>query len=136
MSVKPFLDTNVLIYAVHTGDARSETAQALLAAGGVVSVQSLHEFISVGRRKLGMSWEEVREALAAIEVLCPLPRAITAETSKRARQIAEQYGYHIFDSLILASALEADCTTLYSEDLHHGQVIEGLTLENPFARVS
>jgi predicted nucleic acid-binding protein len=136
MSAKPFFDTNVLIYSVHTGDRRSETAQALLASGGIISVQSLQEFVSVARRKLAMSWGEVREALAAIETLCPLPRAITVATSKRALQIAERYGYHIFDSLILASALEANCTTVYSEDLHRGQVIEGLTLENPFAHSS
>ena len=37
-----------------------------------------------------------------------------------------------YDSLIVAAALEAGCTRLLSEDLQHGQQIEGLTIENPF----
>jgi predicted nucleic acid-binding protein len=133
MSGKPFFDTNVLIYALGTQDSRSETAHDLLAKGGIISVQSLNEFVAVGRRKLGMKWEEVREAIAAVETLCPSPQPITVGTHKKALQIAEQYGYQIFDSLILASALEARCRTLYSEDLRDGQVIEGLAIQNPFA---
>jgi len=43
-----------------------------------------------------------------------------------------RYGFRIYDSLIVVSALEAGCTTLYTEDLQHGQVIEGLRIENPF----
>jgi predicted nucleic acid-binding protein len=44
-----------------------------------------------------------------------------------------KYGFSNWDSLILAAALEHSCTCLYSEDLHHGQIIEGcLTIINPF----
>jgi predicted nucleic acid-binding protein len=63
-----FLDSNVLLYAF-TADARAAVAQALLERGSVTSVQGLNEFTNVTRRKLGMSWEEVRAALADIRTL-------------------------------------------------------------------
>jgi predicted nucleic acid-binding protein len=86
-------------------------AESLRAAGGTISVQSLNEFVSIVRRKLGMNWEEMRERSA---LDC---RALP---------------YHIYDSLILAAALEAGSNTLYSEDMKSGQTIEGLTITTPF----
>jgi predicted nucleic acid-binding protein len=129
----PFLDTNVLIYSVASDDARSEIAEALLAAGGVVSVQAFNEFAAAARRKLGMSWDDVTEALDAIRTLCPSPRAMTIETHDAAVKIARTYGFHMYDALVVASALAADCETLYTEDLQDGQVIEErLTIRNRF----
>ena len=135
MSDRPFFDTNVLIYIVGQQDERTETAEALLAAGGLVSVQVLNELAAVARRKLGMSWEEIAEALAAIRVLCSAPVPLTVETHDAALRIASRHGFHIYiyDALIVAAALEAECTTLYSEDLQADQVIDGtLTIRNPF----
>jgi len=55
------------------------------------------------------------------------------QTIKQAWKIGNKYGYAYYDSLIIASALENDCTILYSEDLHHGQIIEErLSIMNPF----
>jgi predicted nucleic acid-binding protein len=134
MSDKAFLDTNVLICALAKDDPRRSCAEELLAAGGVISVQVLNEFVSVARRKLQMSWEEVTEALDAIRILCPSPVSITLETHDAALKIAQQYGYGIYRVLIAASAVEAKCSTLYSEDLQDGQIIEEqLTIRNPFA---
>jgi predicted nucleic acid-binding protein len=131
--VSAFLDTNVLIYSVATNDARSATAEALLAAGGVVSVQVCNEFATTARRKLGMSWDDITEVLDAIRVLCPSPRAISIDTHDAAVRIARTHGFHLYDALIVASALAADCETLYTEDLQDGQVIEErLTIRNPF----
>jgi len=133
MSDKPFLDTNVVLYAFRQGDARSQRAEILLAAGGTLSVQVLNEFVNVARRKLNKRWEEVRRALGILRVFCPDPAPVTIETHDRAVQIAERYGYSIFDSLIVAAALERQCEILYSEDLQAGQVIEGrLRVRNPF----
>ena len=134
MPVKAFFDTNVLIYAVAENDSRSTRAEELLAAGGILSVQILNEFVSVARRKISMSWNEITEALTAFLVLCPSPLPITVETHETARKIAETHGYSIYDALVVAAALEAGCTILYSEDLHAGQTINGqLTVRNPFA---
>jgi predicted nucleic acid-binding protein len=134
MPAKTFFDTNVLIYAVGQDDPRSAQAEELLASGGVVSVQILNEFASVARRKILMSWSDVTEALDAFRVLCPSPLPITVEMHLAALKIAEQHGYNIYDALVVSAALEAGCATLYSEDLHDGQTIDGqLTIRNPFA---
>jgi predicted nucleic acid-binding protein len=133
MPARNFLDTNVLIYAVAKNDPRATQAEELLAGGGVVSVQSLNEFAAVARRKLKMSWKEVREFLDLICVLCPDPAPITVNTHKAALALAEKYAYGIYDALLISSALEAGCKTLFSEDLQDGQVINRqLTIRNPF----
>ena len=135
MPAKAFFDTNVLIYAVAQDDLRSTQAEELLASGGVLSVQILNEFASVARRKILMSWSDVMEALNAFRVLCPSPRPITLEMHEAALKIAEKHGYNVYDALVISAALEAGCTTLYSEDLHDGQTIDGqLTICNPFVR--
>lgn len=134
MPGRAFFDTNVLIYALAKGDPRSSRAEELLAAGGVLSVQILNEFVSVARRKILMSWSEVAEALSAIRVLCSSPLPLTVDTHEAALKIAEKHGYGIYDALVVATALEAGCETLYSEDLQDGQTINGqVTIQNPFA---
>ena len=133
MPARDFFDTNVLIYAVGKNDPRASRAEALLAGGGIVSIQSLNEFVSVARRKLGMPWKEVKEMLDIICVLCPDPVPISLDTHRGAVAIAEKYGYSIYDALIASAALEAGCKTLYSEDLQDGQIInQQLTIRNPF----
>jgi predicted nucleic acid-binding protein len=133
MSAKVFFDTNVLLYTIGQHDARTPAAEALLASGGVISVQVLNELASVAHRKLQMTWPEVTEALDAIRILCPSPRPVTAEIHDDALRLAGQHGFHSYDALIIAAALEADCATLYTEDLQSGQVIDGrLTIHNPF----
>lgn len=133
MPGKVFFDTKILIYAIAQDDPRGPRAEALLAAGGVVSVQVLNEFVSVARRKLRMPWKDLTEALDAIRVLCQPPVPIMISTHETAMKIAELQGYEIYDALVIAAALEGKCETLYSEDLQHGQVIEGkLTIRNPF----
>jgi predicted nucleic acid-binding protein len=135
MNDKAFFDTNVLVYTVGQDDERTAPAEALVAGGGVVSVQVLNELASVARRKLNMTWDEIGEALAAIRVFCPSTMPLTIETHEAGLRIAAQYQLHIYDALVAAAALEADCTTLYSEDLQDGQVIDGrLTIRNPFTR--
>lgn len=132
-AAKHFFDTNLLIYAVAENDPRTARAEELLAYGGTLSVQILNEFVSVARRKLSMPWSEVREALDAFRILCPNPLPITTAVHDSALKIAEQHSYHIYDAMVIASALNAGCATLYSEDLHHGQTFAAqLTIQNPF----
>jgi len=133
MSASAFFDTNVFVYAVVQDDPRSQKAEELVAEGGMVSVQVLNEFVDVARRKAKMPWDEVRFAIENIKALCPDPLPVTLDTHKEALAIAEKYGYRIYDALIVASALEARCTILYSEDMQDGQVIEKtLAIRNPF----
>jgi predicted nucleic acid-binding protein len=133
MVAKDFFDTNVLIYAVAKNDPRASKAEALLASGGVVSIQSLNELVSVARGKLGMPWKEVKALLDIICILCPDVVPISRDTHRGAVAIAEKYGYSIYDALIASAALEAGCKTLYSEDMQDGQIIDRqLTIRNPF----
>lgn len=134
MRAAAFFDTNLLVYAALQPDPRSERARDLLARGGAVSVQVLNEFANVARRKLGRPWAEVARALSDVRALCSPPLPITLATHEAALGIAGRLGYGFYDSLVIASALEAGCSTLYSEDMQDGQVIEGtMTIRNPFA---
>ncbi len=132
MNAKPFLDTNIVVYAFSSNDPRNGRAEALLAAGGIISVQVLNEFVNVSRRKQGRGWDEVHDALGVMKVLLDPPQPLTVELHEAAVKIARDYGFSIYDSLIVAAALRADCSILYSEDLQHGQIIEQLTIQNPF----
>jgi predicted nucleic acid-binding protein len=133
MSDSPFFDTTVLIYAVSETDSRALTAQRVLAAGGQISVQVLNEFAAVARRKLKKSWKEISAALDDIRSLCGPAIPLTVGIHERALKIAEDTGYQIYDALILAAAIEAGCTTLYSEDMQDGQKIGALQIRNPFS---
>jgi predicted nucleic acid-binding protein len=127
-----FLDTNVLIYAF-TDDPRNQKAQELLGKGCVIGVQVLNEFTNVARRKLGMTWEELREALSSILIVCPTVLPMDLEIHSDALAIAERYGFRIFDALMIASALRGGCEILWSEDMQDGMVIDGrLRIANPF----
>jgi predicted nucleic acid-binding protein len=129
--MNPLFDTSVLLYAVKPADPRAERARRLLADGGIISVQALNEFTNVARRKLGQPWGEINEKLGAVRALCEV-KPLTVAIHQRALALAERYGYQIYDALHLASALESGCSILYTEDMQHGQRIEGLTIRNPF----
>ena len=98
---REFLDSNILVYAF-TSDPRAQKAQELLARGCNVGVQGLNEFANVARRKLGMSWVELRDALAAIRTLCHTILPIDINMHVAALPIAERYGLAVFDALMVA----------------------------------
>jgi predicted nucleic acid-binding protein len=127
-----FLDSNVLVYAF-TADRRAAAAQDLLARGCAAGVQGLNEFANVARRKLGMEWPELRDALAAIRSLCRPIVPLDVETHVEALRLAERHRFTIFDALMIAAALRADCDVLFSEDMQDGMEIDGrLRITNPF----
>ncbi len=132
MRDKPFLDTDVLMYSVASADKRAETARALLAEGGVVSVQVLNEFVAVAQRKLKMSWDEIIEVLTDFNLLCPVPIHIDMKVLEAAIQIAERYGVRLLRFTGDRCCYEAGCDILYSEDMQGGQKIGNLTILTPF----
>lgn len=132
MPAEVFFDTTIPVYTMKANDARSLRAEELLAAGGIISVQVLNEMVAVARRKLCMDWGEIEKALSYVRVLCGEPVPTTAAVHDSALNIAKRYGYHIYDSLMIAAAHEAGCSILYSEDMQHGQRIGSLTIRNPF----
>ena len=136
MSAKPFLDTNVVLYLLSGDTIKADRAEALLAQGGTISVQVLNEAVNVMTKKLKMGLDEVCEVLAGIRYACDV-QPVTIETHDHALEIMRRYGFTIFDSGILAAAVGAGCTTLYSEDLQDGQRIDpDLTITNPFKQES
>jgi predicted nucleic acid-binding protein len=128
---KIFLDSNIVLYAF-TDDVRSAIAETLLAQGADLSVQVLNEFTNVARKKLGFDWSQIEDALKAIRVLARAIHPVDIESHSRAVVLAQRYGFSFYDALIIASAQIAQCEILYSEDLQHGQTIDGLTIANPF----
>ena len=131
-AAEQFFDTNVLIYILSGDDTRADRAEQELSAGGTISIQVLNEFASVASRKLRMSIAEIREVLATIRSVCTVV-PLNEETHDVGLAIAERHGLSVYDAMIVASALLAGCTTLVSEDLQHGQILDGrLKVRNPF----
>ena len=132
MSAKPFLDTNVILYLLSEDMTKADRAEALLAQGGTVSVQVLNEAANVMTRKLKMDLDEVGDILAGVRHFCEVV-PVTIEIHVQALAITRRFGFSIYDSLIVAAAIDAKCEVLYSEDLQHGQQVgDQLTIINPF----
>jgi predicted nucleic acid-binding protein len=132
MRGRAFLDTNILIYAFAENDARLDAAERIVNEGGVVSVQVLNELAHTLRRKFRIAWTRVGEIIETILSTCPDPLPLSLETHRAALRICERYGFSIYDGLVIAAALEAGCSVLYTEDLQHGQIIGGVKIVNPF----
>jgi predicted nucleic acid-binding protein len=127
-----FFDTNVLLYVASGDPAKADRAEELIGAGGVINVQVLNEITNVARRKIGMSWGETRAFLSLIRALLPV-QSLTIAIHEMGLTLAKRYGLSTYDAMIAASALHADCGTLWSEDMQDGLVLAGqLRIVNPF----
>ncbi|PLL14385.1 VapC toxin family PIN domain ribonuclease [Tabrizicola sp. TH137] len=127
-----FIDSNVILYLLDDGP-KADRAEAVLAAGGTISVQVLNEVLVNCVRKAGMDLAEAGEFLAGIRRLCPV-LDLTVEVHDAGRAVAARYGLSVYDSMIVAAALVAGCDRVLSEDMQDGLVVEGvLRVVNPFA---
>lgn len=127
-----FADTNVVVYALGATDPRKDRAIDLLAGAPVISTQVLNEFVAVLRRKRLLADDKITTAVDDVVRWC---RVVTVEMIhiKSALDLMIKYQLSYYDALIVATALEAACVTLYSEDMQHGQIFEGrLQVINPF----
>ena len=135
MQDKIFLDTNILIYAYSTDEPTKKNAIDMLLQQNskiLISTQVINEFINVMHKKRKVSYDNL---IIAVQELFQnfIVVAIENATINNALCIANKYHYSYFDSLIIASSLESQCITLFTEDMHHGQIIENtLTIINPF----
>jgi predicted nucleic acid-binding protein len=134
-----FIDSNVFVYLFDEADERKReiadgiVGSALQAHTASISFQVVQEILNVVTRKLPtpMTAEDAGRFLE--QVLEPLWRVSPSPALYlRALGIQARYRFSFHDSLIIAAALDAGCSRLYSEDLQDGQRIEGLTIENPF----
>jgi predicted nucleic acid-binding protein len=129
--VRAFFDTNVLVYAQQM-DGKGDRARALFGGGGKISVQVLNEFTAVSRRKQRKDWREIDEAVADVLTMVDTPLVLTLDLHHSARGLARDHQLSFYDALIVASAIEAGCDTLFSEDMQHGRSIGSLAIVNPF----
>lgn len=128
-----FLDSNVILYLAAGERAKADCAEELVAQGGTISIQVLNEVANVSRRKMKMSWPETRTFLSTIRELLNV-ESINIGMHETGIDLAEQYGLSVYDGMIVAAALSANCDTLFSEDLQDGLLIRGrLRIVNPFA---
>ena len=136
MSDRIFVDTNVWLYAfVLCPGEEAKHARALSLVEAVnrytISGQVVAE-VSVNLLKKADMPES--DLLNVVEGLYRRCRVVETglECHRRASRLRAAHGFSYWDSLILAAALEAGCSTLYSEDMQHGQVVNGsLTIHNP-----
>jgi predicted nucleic acid-binding protein len=127
-----FFDTNILVYLASGDLLKADRAEAVIRGGGTISVQVLNEVTNVARRKMRMSWPETRALLSMLRDLLTV-RPITLETHEAGLALAERYNFSTYDAMIAASAIEAECDTLWSEDVQDGMALdEGLRIVNPF----
>lgn len=127
-----FLDSNILIYIAAQDSLKIERSSELLYDECVVSVQVLNEIANVLRIKRKLPWERVREFLGLVESLATVV-PLDMDCHRIGVNVAERYGFSIYDSMIVAAAMQAGCDTLYSEDMQHGQSIDGrLRIVNPY----
>jgi predicted nucleic acid-binding protein len=127
-----FFDSNVLLYLLSSDAGKAERVETLLQRSGVISTQVLNEISAVVLRKQALSFSELHELLANLrEFLRVVP--LTVEVHERGLEVAERWEYSLYDSMIIAAALESGCRMLYSEDLQHRQLIDRrLQVINPF----
>lgn len=127
-----FIDSNIILYLASGDTAKADRAEAVIAGGGVISVQVLNELANVARRKMNMTWSEVQAFLAPIRATLRI-EPLTDATHESGLRLAERYGLSVYDAMIVASALLAECDALYSEDMQPGLLIEGqMRIVNPF----
>jgi predicted nucleic acid-binding protein len=135
--VEDFFDTNVIVYfSTDTDKAKQTTANALINSAlelgnAGISAQVMQECINVLGGKYAVPSATLDTYVAS--VLRPLYRIdTTAELIASAVEIKRQWKYSFYDSLVIAGALACGAKTLYSEDLQHGQRVDGMTIINPF----
>ncbi|HEY0294548.1 MAG TPA: PIN domain-containing protein [Bordetella sp.] len=134
MADKVFLDSNVILYSLSSDQDKIRAAVSLLARRPTISVQVLNEVANVCTTKLRMAWDKTDLFLQEMRDLCRI-MPLTIEAHENAVQLAQRYRLPFYDACIAASARAANCRVLYTEDLHHGLVVEdSLLIQNPFKR--
>ena len=134
MKDKFFFDTNVILYSYSlVSDHKNIVAKELISStNSIISTQVLQEMCNVLIKKFKLDKISILRILSELEINFSV-KINYAQTINKALEIHFKYQYSYYDSLIIASALQNECSILYSEDLHHNQKIEDtLTILNPF----
>jgi len=133
MTARVFADTNLFIYAESQDQDKASRAIEIIQAAPVISTQVINETVSVLTRKHGFLLSEAHEIAESLLNLCEVV-AVDTHTIRKAIDLTKRYSLSHWDSLIIASAMLADCQTIYSEDMQHGQVFDNrLIVQNPYS---
>lgn len=130
-----FVDTNVFLYAASMApeDARKKqlAAEVIRQPGLVISSQVIQEFISAALRRpaLGLGEAQIDVWLGFFSP--EQVQVLTLPVIRHAVALRRRFQLSHWDSTIIAAALAASCSTLFSEDLTHGQIFDSLTVQNP-----
>jgi predicted nucleic acid-binding protein len=135
--MKASADTNILVYASGENDLERqriavELVQALYVSQAVLSAQALAELHRVLTRKFKRSAETVERRLKEWRDFFTIAPT-TAECLAEAAALSTRHQLQIFDAIIIAAAAQAGCRVLFSEDMQHEAVFNGVTIINPFA---
>ena len=133
MTTKIALDTNILIYLYDDLDERKRNiSESLILDKPMIGSQVISEFLNVTKRLLKLPKNELMDKASKLFRVCEIV-SMNQMTITKAKDLIIKYDFQLFDSLIVASALQANCTVLYSEDLHHNLLVENqLRIINPF----
>jgi predicted nucleic acid-binding protein len=139
MSAELFIDTNVFIYHLDSSDIRKHDIadrlirEALTSGNACISFQVVQECLNTFLRKAQTPLDPEQARRYLDSVLIPLMQVpATPALYHRALDIKSRYRLGFYDSLIVAGALAAGCRRLITEDLQHGQRVEGLEIHDPF----
>ncbi len=139
MSVKYFLDTNILVYSFdRTAPEKQKRAVNLIDAAieegaGVISSQVVQEFLNVATKKFSVKLTRRDVHMCLEDILLPLCAVYPSPSIyARSLDISEETGLSFYDSMIIAGAKESGCGVVYSEDLQHGRTVGGLKIVDPF----
>ena len=137
MATRSFIDTNVLVYAEASDAPLKQRAALALLKGlyeeglGVLSTQVLQEYCNVALKKLKLPAQYVRSQLdlyEQYEVVQVTPAIIHAGLD-----LHQTRSVSFFDAIVLASAHASGCNVIWTEDMNAGEVVNGVTISNPFA---
>ena len=141
MSDKVFVDTNILIYAYDLDAGEKNTVSSAIIKdiwenrSGIISIQVLQEFYVNVTRKIPNPLPKPK-AREIIESYLAWDLELNAvSTLLAASEIEERYNLSFLDALIVAAACNAKADKIITEDLNHGQRIEGILIDNPFISV-
>lgn len=143
MPAELFLDTNLFIYQIEALDEKKAPIADRIIGEGISSGNTCISFLVVQeclntfarKAEIRLGPDQMHDYLDA--VLAPLMQVgASIDLYRKAVEVQARYGYSFYDALIIAAALEAGCARLLTEDMQHGQRIEGLMIVNPFLEAS
>jgi len=135
MTAKAFLDTNIVLYTIGQDPHKKAVARKLIAASPMVSAQVINESVSVCLRKFKF---DKKQAYAFADAVMNKVNVLPVDEAviRKSAELAMAHQLSNWDALIVAAALLADCGTVYSEDMQHGQIFEkSLTVISPFLSI-